>query len=270
MKQKEKEDRTKVGMRVRDILADVDADGSGELDESELAWALKVTNLADILLEMGVPVTDAHGLVCLLDYNGNGLVSYDELVGGIVKMDDHVTTRDLTMLGFWVKNLLNRTNHLEERLGKLCDQMSFIRNRLNGTFGSLNHMIRTAKDTQMRQRAIRLMKTSGPALPPSLERKQIETRMVPKTEPSKMLEGFAGRWLGEVPKPKRAGSPGLEDNRSISLFRNTMQPAPPRLKVGRHQAQQAEVRWADRYAIGMDFRASPENPNLKALKRELR
>jgi len=269
IRQKEKEERKQVGLRVRDILADVDADGSGELDESEIAWALKVTNLEDILDELGVPVKDAASLVCLLDFSGNGLVSYDELVEGIVKMDEKTTQRDFVMLGFWVKNLLNRTNHLEERLSKLCDQISFIRKRLSGSFGSLNHMIRTSKDTQMRQRAIHLLKTSGPELPPELEKKVVIRPTLPKTEPKKMLQGFASNLLGNPPKPKREGSPGAEVPRSTSLFRNTLQPAPPRVAVGRRMALAAESKWVDQYGIGSDFRVSPENPNLTALKRTL-
>lgn len=266
----EKAERRQIGLRVRDILGDIDVDGSGQLDASEIAWALKVTNLEDVLHELGVPVTDAESLVCLLDYSGDGYVSYDELVEGIVAMDEHTTTRDFVMMGFWVKNLLNRTNHLEERLTKLCNQISFIRKRLSGSFGALNHMIRTAKDTQMRQRALAHLKTSGPGLPPALNRAVVVKPTLPKTEPKVMLQSFASRMLGKPPKPKRAGSPGLEDEapRTTSLFHNTMQPAPPRLAVGRSLAQQEELKWQDKYALPDHFnpRRNNENPNLRALK----
>jgi voltage-gated sodium channel len=262
----QKEKRRQTGMKIRDILADIDEDGSGELDESELAWALENTNLEVVLRELGVPVLDAASLVSLLDYSGDGLVSYEELVAGIVKMDELTTKRDFVMLGFWVKNLLNRTNHLEERLTKLCDQISFIRKRLGGSFGSLNHMIRTAKDTQIRQKAIHMLKTSGPALPPPLERTVIVKPTLPRTEPKVVIQSFASRLLGEPPKPKKAHD---NDDRQIALFRNTMQPAPPRVAVGRRLAQQAEMKFQDKYAVGKDFRVNPENPNLTGLKRML-
>jgi len=274
IRQMERAQRKEAGLRVRDILADIDVDGSGQLDESEIAWALKVTNLEDVLHELGVPVTDAQSLVCLLDYSGDGYVSYDELVQGIVAMDEHVTKRDFVMLGFWVKNLLHRTSHLEERLSKMCDQISYIRKRLSGSFGALNNMIRTSKETQMRQRALAHLKTAGPGLPPLLNKVVIAKPTLPKTEPKMMLQSFASRMLGKPPKPKRAGSPGLEDEtpRTTSLFHNTMQPAPPRLAVGKRLAQQEELKWHDKYAVPdgcsevFDFRRNNENPNLTALK----
>jgi len=270
IKDRQRNERRKCGVKARDLLAEVDADGSGQLDEDEIRYALEVTDLADILRDLGVPVSDAPSLVRLLDYSGDGQVSYDELVEGIVKMDEDITKRDYAMMGFWVKNLLNRCIHLEERLGRLCDNVSFIRKRLAGSFDSLNHMIRTSKDTQLRQRSIKILRTSGPALPPSLEKKIIVKPTLGRRDPKDELVTFTSRFLGEPPKPKRAGSPGLEENRQIALFHNTMQEAPPHMDIALRRAKRAEMAWADKYAISKDLGiGNPESQHLRVLKRTL-
>merc|ERR1719263_177616 len=92
--------RKAVGLKAVEILAEVDADRSGELSEAEIAYALKETDLPDILADLGMPVLGAGDLVRLLDYSGDGQVSYEELVNGIVRMDDELTGRDYAMLAF--------------------------------------------------------------------------------------------------------------------------------------------------------------------------
>jgi hypothetical protein len=272
IKDRKREERRRYGGVARDILAEVDSDGSGQLDVDEIRYALEVTDLEIVLRDLGVPVLDAESLVQLLDYSGDGLVSYDELIEGVVKMDEDITARDYAMMGFWVKNLLHRCTHLEERLGILCDQMSFIRKRLTGSIKSLNHMIRTSKDTQLRGQAIKNLRTSGPPLPPSLDKKVIKKPTLHQNSPRTEMVAWAGRFLGEAPKPKRAGSPGLEAPRVLSLFNNTMGQAPPRSEVARERARRAEMAWSDKYAISIgDIRkVSPESGHLHALKRALK
>lgn len=279
IKAKETDDRRKTGLQAREILAEVDLDGSGELDVDEIAYALEVTDLDRILRDLGVPVNDAESLVRLLDYNGNGLVSYDELVEGVVRMDEEITKRDYAMMGFWVKNLLERTRHLEERLTKICEEISYIRSRLARSFASLNHMIMTSKDSQLRQRSIHILRTSGPALPPTLDKTVIVKPTLAGRDAKVELQAFTSRFLGRPPKPKRSGSPGLESEppRQVALFNNTLQDAPPPYEVGLRRARRRDEAWADRYAISTDFRdpadqgrlgrlKNPENPNLRALK----
>jgi len=268
--EKEMEQRRRAGLQARDILAEVDADGSGELDVDEIRYALEVTDLPEILKDLGVPVLDAVSLVRLLDHSGNGEVSYEELIEGVVKMDAEITKRDYAMMAFWVKNLLQRTSHLEDRLAKLCDTISFIRKRLGGSFGALNHMVRTAKDSQLRQRSIHALRTQGPALPPPIEKKIIVKPTLHRNAHLE-LQNSLGRFLGEPPKPKRIHSPDMDEApRTTALFRNTMGDAPPALNVGLRRAKREEARWADRYAIRTDLMGKPgvslENRNVRSLK----
>lgn len=286
IKDKDREERKKAGSKARDILAEVDADASGELDIDEIAYALEVTNLPVILRDLGVPVMDAESLVRLLDYNGNGLVSYEELVDGVVKMDEEITKRDYSMMGFWVHNLLMRTNHLEERLQLIVEKVSFVSKRLTGSFGALNHMMRTAKDTQCRQKAIHILRTSGPALPPSLDKIKVKKHTLDGRDPKVELVAFASRLLGQPPKPKRSGSPSLLDDGRLALFHNTMaKEIPGTLENSMRQARRDNVVHQDKYAVRMDCvrdsagrpqqirgntrLAKTENPNLRTLRRLL-
>jgi hypothetical protein len=278
LKEAKREERMAVGAQAKDLLSEVDADGSGELSEEELRCALQETNLASILADLGVPSLGAGDLVRLLDYSGNGQVSYEELVNGIVKMDEELCQRDYIMLGFWTKSLLARTTHLEERLEKLCAQISFIRKRLNGAFESLQFLIRSAKDSQLRTRAIQIIRTSGPAVPLSLEKKKVEKKGMPwGKEPKEQVVDHMSRFLGGAPiKKPRTDSPDQTSSpepritkpqpvRAPYLFRNTMAPAPQPRSVAVSQAQRDMGRWAeDRYGL---VETHHENPNLRALKR---
>lgn len=263
------EERRNAGRKAQEIMKEIDADGSGELCEAELAYALQATDLEQILLNLGVPVVSAPELICLLDHNGNGEVSYEELVSGVVRMEENITKRDFAMIGFWLKNLLMRTEHLESRLGKLCDEISFIRQRLSGSFGSLNHMIRTAEDSQLRQRALHTIRTTGHFLPPPLYKPVIVKPTIAKQDQGAEFMSFTSRFLGQAPEPRRPrpGSPGAAATenapRTTALFRNTMGPAPPRVDVGRRLAKEAELNWKDQYAMA-DVR---QNPKFGALKR---
>jgi len=268
--ERKREERKKVGVQARDILSEVDADGSGALDVEEIQYALEVSDLDEILRSMGVPVTDAESIVRLLDYTGSGTVSYEELVDGIVKMDEDITKRDYAMMGFWVKNLLERTRFLEERLERLCGAISFIRKRLEGAFAALNHMIRNAKDTQMRQKAIKSLRTSGPPIAPILDKTVAKAKGLHMPSDKDELVAFAGRLLGGPPKRKRAGSPDVHEEppARLTLFNNTMQPAPPRMAVAQRRAARAEVAWADKYQVDRSVigLADPQSSTLRTLK----
>lgn len=272
--ERKREERKKVGVQARDILSEVDADGSGALDVEEIQYALEVSDLEEILRNLGVPVTDAESIVRLLDYTGSGTVSYEELVDGIVKMDEDITKRDYAMMGFWVKNLLERTKFLEERLEILCQEISFIRKRLGGSFQALNHMIRNAKDTQMRQIAIHTLRTSGPPLPPVLEKVVVKKQGLAMRSDKEELVAFAGRLLGGPPRGKRAGSPDVhqEPPARITLFNNTMQPAPPRMAVAQRRAARNERAWADKYEVDRSVigLADPQSENMKSLKAKIK
>lgn len=289
------ESRRTIGNQAKDILAEVDKDGSGELSEEEIAYALKVTNLGEILVSLGVPVLDAESLVRLLDKNGNGEVSFEELVDGITVMGEDIKPRDYQFLAFWVWNLLMRTKSLEERLDNLVDKIGDIRRRLQGSFGALQHLIRTHKASSLRRRALHVIRTTGPQLPPPLTlKKRPEPKYKAQDQFTEFLS-FARRFLAErkprtfgtdasgwrpsssptrarhpaSPSEGRSNQESEEDARSQALrhtgtARETLPPAPMPFHKEKRQAKRLQPTLdGDRYAM---VNGHHENPNLKALK----
>lgn len=276
-----KEERRRVGYKARDILAQVDSDGSGDLSPAEIAVALKVSNLGDILIDLGVPVLDPDSLVRLLDYDGSGTVSFEELVDGIVKMDEEINSRDYQFMAFWLWNLLMRTKSLEERLDKLVDQISDIRYRLKMSFGKLDHMIRTQGASSLRRRALHIIRTSGPSLPPSLYKKKKDTG--PKyhvQDQATEFIAFANRFFqrSDASGFKRQGrlTLNVQDQqneihrreqalRVTASSREVLPPAPPRFEVARREAKEATARFEEnKYVMGRGPGGWTQNERLAA------
>lgn len=276
-----REIRRRSGLKIRDILREVDTDGSGELSEKELEAALVGSRLRSTLLDLGVPVLDAESLIRLLDKTGDGQVSFEELVEGAVRMDEELKPSDYAMLGFWMKSLLNRTQHLEERLEILCSQISFIRARVTGSFAALKHLATSAKDSQLRNRALHVIRTQGLQLPPELEKPKPKPKGLAYSKaPREEFEIFTRRFLGDSPdvnainrlKARRTRSTSPDESssaeplRTLALFKNTMPPAPA-VEDPRRPTIPEQERWAtDRYGL---VKIHHENPRLKALKQEI-
>mmetsp|Transcript_21634 Transcript_21634/g.37959 ORF Transcript_21634/g.37959 Transcript_21634/m.37959 type:complete len:584 (+) Transcript_21634:135-1886(+) len=257
LKEVAKEERKKIGYQARDILAQVDSDGSGDLSAAEIEVALKVTNLGDILRELGVPVLEPENLVRLLDFDGSGTVSFDELVEGVIKMDEEISSRDYQFMAFWLWNLLMRTKQLEERLDKLVDQISDIRYRLKMSFGKLDWMIRTQGASSLRRRALHIIRTSGPSLPPSLhkKRKNLGPDYAVQDQATEFM-AFARRFFQKsdasrsksegqrMPRRSQFGDEydyKREALRAAAGSREIMPPAPPRYEVARKEAKEKEL-----------------------------
>jgi len=228
-------------------------------------------------------VLEPADLIKLLDYSGDGQVSFEEIVEGAVRMDEELKPSDYAMLGFWMKSLLNRTSHLEKRLEILCSQISFIRARVKGSLDALKLLASSAHDSQLRSRAMNILRTQGLQLPPELEKPPppklgLQSAKAAKDE----FEIFTRRFLGDSPDVKaikraqarrnRSTSPDEastnEPLRTLALFKNTMPPAPSTIPPDpRRPTIPEKERWAtDRYAL---VKTHHENPRLKALKREI-
>merc|ERR1719484_290576 len=99
-------------------------------------------------------------------------------------------------MNFWIHNLLNRAQSLEDKATNLCNQVNFLRRRLQGSFMSLQDMIDNADSTQMRARAIHHIRTKGPALPPALEKKKVIKKGLAEQDVKTETMAWASRFLG--------------------------------------------------------------------------
>merc|ERR1712113_742479 len=98
-------------------------------------WALNNTDLPQYLEQLFVPVMDAESLVRLFDKSGDSVVDHQELVDGIVCMNDDIMPKDYIKLGLWTWNLLMRAKKLEEKLNGLQAEVHEVCTFLEGAFG---------------------------------------------------------------------------------------------------------------------------------------
>jgi len=163
------EERSEIGQRALKMLAMVDANGSGKLDESELHAALQAPNsgLKELLEELGVPVLDAASLIAMMDTNGDKRVNYSEIVEGALRMGDPIDNRHYILVSLRLENLTVRTKALEGRLEKLTSSIAVIRSTCAEGFAAVEHTVSTADATQLRQRALQKIRTSKPPAAPA-------------------------------------------------------------------------------------------------------
>mmetsp|Transcript_25745 Transcript_25745/g.59534 ORF Transcript_25745/g.59534 Transcript_25745/m.59534 type:complete len:634 (+) Transcript_25745:94-1995(+) len=163
------EERGEIGQRALKMLAMVDANGSGKLDESELHAALQAPNsgLKELLEELGVPVLDAASLIAMMDTNGDKRVNYSEIVEGALRMGDPIDNRHYILVSLRLENLTVRTKALEGRLEKLTSSIAVIRSTCAEGFAAVEHTVSTADATKLRQRALNKIRTSKPPAAPA-------------------------------------------------------------------------------------------------------
>mmetsp|Transcript_15212 Transcript_15212/g.31890 ORF Transcript_15212/g.31890 Transcript_15212/m.31890 type:complete len:616 (-) Transcript_15212:150-1997(-) len=203
--------RRQMGERAAAIFNLIDENGDGDLSLEELREALKIDDLVTILKELQVPVLNAEGILRLFDRSGDGLVSYDELIDGIVSMGDDIQPRDFIKLAIWAWNLVVRAQRLEERLALLVEMTSQLRDKLQGAFESCEQYLRTRTETELRRKALKMIKDSGPSKPPPPEavmgsRRPKEVKEDDDVDQAAIFMTLARRFLGEAvnpPSPER-------------------------------------------------------------------
>lgn len=200
VEESQRETRRKAGKYAMHMLALADRDGDGQLDIGELTYALEELGLEEVLIDLGVPVTNAENLIRMFDRNGDKNVSYAELVEGAVIMDEEINHRDYVKLALWLQNLMNRVQNLEERLDRLVGTMRLIRIKLQAAFEALSRTMQTADETIMRQRALKTIRDQK--LPEPMKLKD-PSAFVPRSMESIRSEtdeflSFARRFLGDA------------------------------------------------------------------------
>lgn len=262
-----RETRRKAGKYAMRVLASADRDGDGELDVDELTFALEELGLEEVLVELGVPVTNAENLIRMFDRDGDKFISYAELVEGAVVMDEEINHRDYVKLALWLQNLMNRVNELEARLDRLVGVVKLQRIKLQAAFEALSRTMHTADETILRQRALKTIREQKPPEPLEMASPQM---FVPRTQESIRNEtdeflAFARRFLGDaIPQlPDDAGLPGavppLEPKQAWAAdgLRGTarasghgsMPPAPPPEHAWREQTEvdRDNAQYEDKY-----------------------
>lgn len=101
--------RMKHVCKLKQIFANMDVNGDGELEIHELRNALEDVKVTKALKEMGIPKTDALALFDLLDLDKSASLTVHEFVDGCLRMAGEVLmARDITMSQYTLQRDLRK------------------------------------------------------------------------------------------------------------------------------------------------------------------
>lgn len=168
MKERQREQRMEKARYCQALFLAGDVDGSGELDVAELEEALMNDDIVAALEALEVPrrVFNAEALVAMLDFDGNGTVSYEELLEGVVKLDDDIAQKDYTLLAMRLNNLMMRAATLDRQLHDVSQNVHRVRMKMEGALQALHQFLKTANATTVFQRARKQLREARPYEPP--------------------------------------------------------------------------------------------------------
>merc|ERR1712232_683012 len=83
----------------------------------ELQEAFQIREIKDRLISLGVPHNvDAQGFMYWLDISGDGRISFEELVDGLVALEDCVKPKDFLRMHMWLDSTSRRVKILEQKM----------------------------------------------------------------------------------------------------------------------------------------------------------
>mmetsp|Transcript_47955 Transcript_47955/g.104323 ORF Transcript_47955/g.104323 Transcript_47955/m.104323 type:complete len:599 (+) Transcript_47955:55-1851(+) len=278
VKEAERSDRLSTSKHAVNVIQKVDmgGDGDGYMTAAELQEAFRrIPELPDLLTTLQLPEQlvrdrDAEGLIRMLDVDGDGKVSYQELIEGMVAMGEVVKPCDITKLSIRVWSLLMRAQTLHDRLKNLQEGARALRLKLEGAFGAVETFLRTREASELHGRALRHIRSTVPVPPPLAKGLQAQPRAVQgELDESRLFIAVAGRCLGNSrppEEPKLEPGPGLREAAHVGPGRG-LPTAPASLKKQIFEAMQereAEDR-SDKYRMDHPLAPSPSLLQLREL-----
>jgi len=124
-KEKQKLDE-KIMHSLEQIFKEADTDGSGDLDQQELAEAMKNPKVKKALSALGISITDLELLFSLLDEDGSGNIKTDMFFRGCTRLRGPAMARDLQTISVDLdRHVQTSTDHIKQ-LRHLNDDISSI------------------------------------------------------------------------------------------------------------------------------------------------
>jgi hypothetical protein len=226
-----KEERDRLCKKIGQFFAATDQDGDGMLTEPELARAMKLPKLRQAFNMLGVPDVSPADLLKTIDKDGNGSVSHQEFVDGILKMRGETGPQDMVMLQLQVNGLTTRVQVLENRLERIAENVLAVKNALQFCLDGIKSALYKAEYVEMRSKQLEVAKVGGnESLVAVFESDE------PKTPPGEResLEHFARRLFG----------PGSDTNwgSKHGINANVMELPPPPKEDSSQQSPQTKKR----------------------------
>lgn len=110
--------------KLREVFTKVDADGSGQLSLVEFQEVIQDDEVRQVLADLELDVHEVQGLFALLD-TGDGTISFDEFISGVMRLRGSAKSVDLMTLLFENKKILDRLSELHSEVlhcRKLLDE----------------------------------------------------------------------------------------------------------------------------------------------------
>merc|ERR1712048_1077884 len=99
----------------------------------------------------------------MFDVNGDGQLSYEEIVAAIVKFSEDITSLDFQRLGLAMQNIRDHADAVEQRLAKLSKDIEQLQSVFETLFTRTRQFKETAIDTKIREMAlVQLRKNIAP------------------------------------------------------------------------------------------------------------
>jgi hypothetical protein len=167
------------------LIENVDENQDGELSAEELDNALaKYPQLTHLLEKVGLPAVSTGGgesLVRLFDKSGEGLIDYDELAGGLLALNDGLTSKDFRMLAMRVKFNESRLGYLDGKLAKMKSRVHDVQEKYAYGFRTVTTWSFTHQESQLVRKAKEHLRTV-PHGPPKLVAKDVDTSLFNRKE----------------------------------------------------------------------------------------
>jgi Ca2+-binding EF-hand superfamily protein len=103
--------------KLKDFLAQSDADGSGTMDQKELASVLHLPDIQSWLDVIGLESHEVMGLFHVLD-DGHGEITHEELLGGMMKLSGGVRAIDSVLMQRDMKRILKSLDMIPHHVAK--------------------------------------------------------------------------------------------------------------------------------------------------------
>eukprot|EP00928_Gymnodinium_smaydae_P006153 TRINITY_DN12146_c0_g1_i1.p1 TRINITY_DN12146_c0_g1~~TRINITY_DN12146_c0_g1_i1.p1 ORF type:complete len:576 (+),score=95.18 TRINITY_DN12146_c0_g1_i1:102-1829(+) len=154
--QDNREGRMLIGRRLTALIEAIDQNGDGELSAEEIDTCLAdFPEFEDHLKELGLHYVDGNAIVQMFDKSGEGLVSYEEFLDGIVSLGDHVTPRYFAWLSLRVWTVQNRINYLSSRMDAICAEVQEVSRSVKQSFAVVADWSQAKQQADIHRQAVR-------------------------------------------------------------------------------------------------------------------
>lgn len=183
-------EREQISKQCIEIVQLVDQNNDGELSRVELEVALEDESFRELLEALQVPLLDSESMVQMLDRNGDGIITYDELRRSVMDMENPLGSNDWTWIQLWVDSIAMGSQRFDRRLEELKREIVEINVKIASAIDSIEHWRELRKIPTLYLAALEKVRSALPEMPPEPTRIVKKAKTLPVNDQAKVLEFF--------------------------------------------------------------------------------